>query len=348
LAQHEDDQAETVLLQLKRGAGPKGLSGMPREFRKSSMLNYARPWISAGIGKQDILNYAKQHELSWFEDESNQDYAFERNFLRNEVLPILKNKWPQITKTISRSADLCALQNELVESFAKQALHKISTDTGTLSIDGLLALPNSLAAEVLRMWTLKRSNINPSHAQLKEIEKLCEAKVDQTGVIQLKQWQCRRFNHYLYWVDNSEVVTEAYSPVEIDVKALKNGSIQHKNISIHILSTGQEITKQTEGVSYIAVSENIETIKITYGDLQRKIKMHANRPTKTVKAWMKEWQIEPWRRMAVSTLLIADEVLAIVTDNSVYVRDSLTQPDGTAKPITLVIKNGKPLPEIIN
>lgn len=348
LAQHEDDQAETVLLQLKRGAGPKGLSGMAREFSKSSALKYARPWVSAGISKQDILSYAKQYELSWFEDESNQDVAFERNFIRNEVLPILRNKWPQIAKTISRSADLCAVQNELVESFATQALYKISTDTGTLSIDGLRALPNSLAAEALRMWTFKRSNINPSHAQLKEIEKLCEAKVDQTGLIQLGQWQCRRFNHSLYWVDGSEVVTEPYPPFEIDVKALKNSRIQYENISIHILSAGQEEIKQTDALSYIAVSENVETIKIIYGDLQRKIKMYANRPTKTVKAWMKEWQIEPWRRMAMPMLLIADEVFAIVTDRSVYVRDIFAQPDGSGKPITLVIKNGKPLPDAVN
>jgi len=65
LAQHEDDQAETVLLQLKRGAGPKGLSGMARRFTKTSSVEYARPWINAGISKQDILTYAKRHQLTW-------------------------------------------------------------------------------------------------------------------------------------------------------------------------------------------------------------------------------------------------------------------------------------------
>ncbi len=335
VAQHEDDQAETVLLQLKRGAGPKGLSGMARQFTKSSSVEYARPWIAAGIGKQDVLDYAQQHQLTWVEDESNNDQAFERNFLRNEVLPILKGKWPQITKTISRSANLCAIQNELVESLAKEALHKIIDAAGSLSIIGLQALPHSLAAEVLRMWTTIQSSLTPSLAQLNEIQKLCEAKADQVGVVQIRGWQCRCFNQYLYWVENSSVVTKPYQSFKIDVKELDEGGITRENLTIGLLNPSAKEAEQSDCV--LTIAAEVHDINVTFGDLQRKVKMYGKRPTKTIKAWMKEWKIKPWRRMAVPILMINDEVFAIVTEETINICYLYKESEAYPHPLKLAI-----------
>ena len=277
LGQHEDDQAETVLLQLKRGAGPKGLSGMAERFTKTSSVQYARPWINNGIGKQEILAYARQYELTWVEDESNQDSSFDRNFLRNEVMPLLKNKWPQINTTIVRSALLCASQNQLIETFAMQALQKIENEEAALSLSGLSTLPDTLLGEVIRLWSVQQIGFSVSAAQLNEIQKLRIAKADQVGYVQVDNWQCRNFNQHLYWVALSEIADDpalAYSfQIELD--------------------------------------NNIEHVNVTYGNLHRKVRLFSNRPTKTIKAWMKERKVKPWRRMTMPILCLNEQVIAL-------------------------------------
>lgn len=288
LGQHEDDQAETLLLQLKRGAGPKGLSGMAERFKHKAQVEYARPWINAGIGKKEILDYAREHQLSWVQDESNQDSSFDRNFLRNEVMPVLKAKWPQINKTICRSAKLCAQQNELVEEFALEALEKVQNDNASLSIAGLSSLPKTLANEVIRLWSVQQISFAPSAAQLDEILKLSEAKADQVGFVQLNDWQCRSFEQSLYWVAVADVFQ---TPLE------------QKTISL-------------------VLSGKLQTIIVSYGDLQRKVRLYANRPTKSIKTWMKESGVTPWSRLAMPILCHNEQVIAVQLKEQLVISDS--------------------------
>jgi tRNA(Ile)-lysidine synthase len=287
LAQHEDDQAETVLLQLKRGAGPKGLSGMAERFTKSSSVQYARPWVNSGIGKQEILRYAEQHKLSWVEDESNQNTSFDRNFLRNDIMPVLKDKWPQISKTINRSAWLCASQNRLVETMAGEALQKIQNEECALSLSGLSILPNALAAEVIRLWSSIQIGLTVSAAQLYEIQKLCVAKADQKGRVQVENWQCRSFNQYLFWVGVDDVVE----------MPLPNQYVE------------------------IEINSKIERMNVTYGDLHRRVSLFANRPTKTLKVWMKEAVVKPWKRMAMPIICLNEQIVAVQLGDKLVVNE---------------------------
>jgi len=115
LAQHREDQLETVLLQLFRGSGLRGLSGMPERmaFGAGVML---RPLLNTP--KQTIGDYARARQLSWIEDPSNQSNDYDRNFLRNAVVPLLKQRWPAIDKTVARSAKHCADAQVLVDEVA--------------------------------------------------------------------------------------------------------------------------------------------------------------------------------------------------------------------------------------
>jgi len=114
LAHHEDDQAETFLLQLMRGAGVKGLSSMAH-FDDSRRL--WRPLLNAS--RTDIESYAKKHKLKWIEDESNQNIDFDRNFIRSKILPILKNRFSHIIKVISRSSSHLAEAQHLLDNLAQ-------------------------------------------------------------------------------------------------------------------------------------------------------------------------------------------------------------------------------------
>ena len=105
VAQHRDDQLETVLLQLFRGSGLRGLSAMPEimAFGQGLML---RPLLN--VSKLAIDDYARAHALIWVDDPSNLSNEYDRNFLRNAVLPLLKQRWPACDKTVARSARHCA------------------------------------------------------------------------------------------------------------------------------------------------------------------------------------------------------------------------------------------------
>ncbi len=139
-AQHLDDQAETLLLQLLRGSGTKGLSAMPR-VKPFSKGYLCRPILD--YRKLDILDYAKQHQLQWIEDESNEDERFDRNYLRQTVLPILEKRWPAAKESFAKSAEVLAESQLLLDSVAEsdiQKLYYVNTE-GVLEADKLLLEP---------------------------------------------------------------------------------------------------------------------------------------------------------------------------------------------------------------
>ena len=115
LAQHADDQAETIMLQLLRGAGPRGLAAMPAlaNLGQGQML---RPLL--GVSRDDLQAYADATGLSWVDDPSNADRRFDRNYLRHEIMPALKARFPAALKTLSRSAGHCAEAAQLLDELA--------------------------------------------------------------------------------------------------------------------------------------------------------------------------------------------------------------------------------------
>ena len=111
-AQHLDDQCETFLLALKRGSGPTGLSAMAGEsdFAGTKLL---RPLLNES--RDSLHRWAIAHQLSWIEDESNQDDAYDRNFLRLRIVPLLNARWPHFAEAVARSANLCGEQEQLLD-----------------------------------------------------------------------------------------------------------------------------------------------------------------------------------------------------------------------------------------
>ncbi len=111
LGHHRDDQAETFLLRALRGSGPDGLAAM-RPWRRFGAGTLWRPLL--GIGRDALLAYARAHGLAWIDDPSNDDDAFDRNFLRNGVMPLLRKRWPQADAVFARSAALCESAHALL------------------------------------------------------------------------------------------------------------------------------------------------------------------------------------------------------------------------------------------
>ncbi|TNF92539.1 MAG: tRNA lysidine(34) synthetase TilS [Gammaproteobacteria bacterium] len=167
LAQHQDDQAETFLLQALRGAGPKGLSAMPTVKRFESAW-LVRPMLENS--RTQILEYARQHDLSWVEDKSNKDTAIDRNYLRHEILPRLKQRWPAAASTLARSARHSASLSRLTENLIDTELPLLVGSQGnTLSISRLKNLRHDLAATMLRAWIEKSGFPNPAARHIDQI-----------------------------------------------------------------------------------------------------------------------------------------------------------------------------------
>lgn len=149
LAHHADDQAETFLLRALRASGPDGLAAM-RPWRR-----YAAGWLwrpLLGQPRQALLAHAQHHALAWIEDDSNAEVAFDRNFLRHEVMPLLRSRWPGVDDAFGRSAALCAEATTLLDADDALALATALATPDTLSLDILLAHPAARRARLLRRW----------------------------------------------------------------------------------------------------------------------------------------------------------------------------------------------------
>ena len=160
LAHHARDQAETVLLQLMRGAGPNGLASMPRLAQR-----YARPLL--GAPRSAVQAYALAHQLKWIEDESNLDTRFSRNRLRLNVWPPLVAAFPSAEVTLARAATLQAEAAVLLRDLAMIDLQAIS-EGGVPRVSRLMALSVERQANALRQWVAVQSVPVPSFETLRE------------------------------------------------------------------------------------------------------------------------------------------------------------------------------------
>jgi tRNA(Ile)-lysidine synthase len=149
LAHHRRDQAETFLLRGLRGSGVEGLAAI-RPWRRFAGGWLWRPLLDQP--RERLLEHARHHGLQWIEDPANEDESLDRNFLRQRVLPLLRERWPQADAALARSAALCAESHALLAGEDQRALDEAIGDGNTLSLPALRSLPPARRARVLRRW----------------------------------------------------------------------------------------------------------------------------------------------------------------------------------------------------
>ncbi len=200
MAHHADDQIETFFLRLLRGAGVRGLGGMP-EWRSIGDSCLYRPWLACS--REEIRSYAREHGLVWVEDESNADIQFDRNYLREQVLPVLQARWPQAGQSIARSMSWCgeadAVNDELAE-IDYFACYPHSERLGfSLAFAYLRGLSRARRRNVLRLWLTRCDVPVPGHRILDAIqEQMMDSRQDASPQVQWDDWQCRRYQGRLY------------------------------------------------------------------------------------------------------------------------------------------------------
>ena len=195
-AQHADDQSETVLLQLFRGAGAAGLSAMAESVSLSKGRVHLRPLFNCS--RQMLYDYARQHHLQWVEDPSNQDTRLARNYLRHEVLPRLKTYWPSLNGALSEAARLQQENVEILDAMAELDWQASQSDNrNALDINALEALSPSRQGNLLRYW-LRQAGLTPSRKLMRAIQNnILTVSADADPVIERGGCQIRRFRHRL-------------------------------------------------------------------------------------------------------------------------------------------------------
>jgi tRNA(Ile)-lysidine synthase len=201
--QHRDDQAETLLFRLLRGAGLRGLSAMPAH-RALGQGSLARPML--GFSRQQLQAYADAHGLVWVDDPSNGDTAFARNFLRGEVLSLLRGRWPQAEANLARSAEHLGEALGLLDELAGSDLVSACDNAplpwlglDSLSLDALCALTPARQRNALQYWLSQRTRL-PDTRHWAGWNDLRDAAADACPVWRLTDGELQRSHGRIWWL----------------------------------------------------------------------------------------------------------------------------------------------------
>jgi tRNA(Ile)-lysidine synthase len=294
LAHHQDDQAETLLLQLARGAGVKGLAGMGSVSKK-----LLRPLLD--VPRSVLEAYAKLHDLTWIEDESNFDTKFDRNFIRHEILPKLEKQYPAIKQTISRAAQHMAEADVLLDELAEIDVKKCLLNGQQLQLAPLENLSKARVNNALRWWLLQNNCAAPSAAQLQQIaQQLLQAKSDANVKIKLSAGLIlRRFQGSAYLLKNVQEGDHLYVHSAF--------SLPWQGEKIIILPDQSRLFFSEQLGQGIALRhvENGQLI-IRYRKGGEILKPEENRPSRSLKSLFQTSQVPPWQRERLPLLYLND------------------------------------------
>lgn len=298
---HADDQAETLLLQLVRGAGVRGLAGMPR-CRPFVNGFHLRPLLD--VSREELLTAGKSLGLSWIEDPSNSDERYTRNFVRSSVLPLLRQRWPAIVKSMARSASHCAESAQLNRSAAEDILGPaISEDS--LCVDMLRQMPLLQLKNLLRNWIDHHGYRPPSQAQLERVvEDLVIPAMSGRGKISFGGAQLARFNDQIYLAHRGE----------LDDAPAFEYVWESPYSDFTIKETGQRIVlgdiNYPDLSSCLADSSSGLIVRSRSGG--ERLRLAGHRHSKSVKALLREGNYAPWQRSRLPFVYLNGVLIGIV------------------------------------
>jgi len=314
LAHNQDDQVETVLLQLLRGAGVKGLAGMPlirneggrrkaeggRE-RHATVSGSPRPSIIRpllDVPRGEILKYAHGRRLRWIEDESNQNTYFVRNFLRHEILPRMGERFPAYRVTVARSArhlaEAAGLLDVLAESDGAPGIRN-----GTLEVRTLSRLADARARNVLRWFLSSHGVTMPGAERLGEaLRQAVSARDDARVCVDLGEIELRRFAGALHVVPKAAAVQRAFARIWRG----------EPRLALPELGGTLAMSKQRgEGIDSVRLAGAPVTVRVRQSG--ERLRLFAGGSRRSLKNLMQEAKIPPWVRDRLPLLYCGDALV---------------------------------------
>lgn len=294
LAHHADDQAETVLLKLLRGAGPEGLGGM-REWREFGNHHLWRPLLR--LPRLRLAEYAQAHGVHWIDDPSNDDTRLRRNFVRHDIMPRLRLRWPQADAALAHSAQWARAAAEFIDEQARAALHALQCDDRqSLPWRAWLDLPAALRDPVLRLWLRECDLDEPAHFHVAELERqLREAGEDRTPCVSWDDTQVRRYRQRIYPMRTP-------LPMAADWEATWNGTALE-------LPTGDTLVMQSRATTN--ATEFSPPLLVRYRRGGERFKAAATAHNRELRSVLQDAGVPPWMRDRIPLIFAGQELIAI-------------------------------------
>ncbi|MBA2652891.1 MAG: tRNA lysidine(34) synthetase TilS [Tatlockia sp.] len=293
LAHHLDDQAETLLLQLFRGTGIDGLAAMAaqKEFDQANLL---RPFLE--FSRQDLEKYAQIHKLEWVDDESNQNTSFSRNYLRHQVLPLIRDRWPAVVNNLVRTTNHCQQAQSNLEALAKIDCPTLNAVSTTLPLASLSTLNSARISNVLRYWFKSNKVKIPDTLSFNRLlTEVIQARKDASPEVIWKGFSVRRYQQRLYLSQAEE--EEIFPPI----------NWPHFPEPLDLKNLGKLVVKEAVEGFLLSTPGPIEIRFRQGGEL---FKWHGQ--IKHLKKLLQKWQVPPWLRGSIPLLFVNGQLAVIV------------------------------------
>jgi tRNA(Ile)-lysidine synthase len=293
LGHHADDHAETVLFRLFRGTGTRGLAGIPAEraFARGSLM---RPLITNA--KSDLKEIAEAQGIEWIEDESNKDKTFDRNFIRQKLIPDLQLRWPNAVQSIVRTAERLRQDVGLLDDYADELLARVdyssegSSDViGSIDIEKLGMLPTSQQSLLLRRFLSVNLGMIPEALNTEEaLSQFILAKPDSEPFYPLGRTELRRFHSRLYLLNT-----------------------QKKLVSEQDRQWNGRAPLDLSGGTLSLVKGAPEDFTVSFRSGGERLKPEGRKHSQTLKKILQEYAVEPWVRNQIPLIYLDDQLIAV-------------------------------------
>jgi tRNA(Ile)-lysidine synthase len=315
-AHHLDDQAETVLLQLLRGSGTAGMSGMDAANAAPDLLGnpalvMARPLLQHS--RAELEEYAAQHGISWVDDESNADPRFARNALRHQVMPALAAAFPGFQQRFARSAAHAQSAQRLLTELAEQDL-SASVLGDALDVTVMRTMSLDRVTNLLRHWFAVRGLAMPSTAWLSElVTQLIEARPDAQLLVTHPACHLRRHRERLYITPKLPQLAGMRDPDDDGIEgiAVKTGQgfTWSGEAQLDFPDYGGVLHVEPAASGLDAAWLREQSLQIDFRKGGERLKLAANRPTRSLKAHYQSSDVPAWERPRLPVVWAGKELL---------------------------------------
>lgn len=304
-AHHADDQAETLLLRLMRGAGPRGLAAMAPQ-RELGVGHLCRPLLA--VSRAELQAYADAQNLTWVEDESNLNAHYDRNFLRHKALPILRERWPQLSRRLQQTAELCAVNEELLSELAAEDLAAAGVRperTGqSISVAALRQLSDARRHNLLRYWLRKENLDLPEQSHLVQFERQVMAgRADAEITLAWGNLTLHRYRERLYVLprmDNRVQTLEPYVFV-LAGAARQIPLTQGGNLNFEYINQVTDVN---------CLQANLPGLSLRWRQGGERCQPIGRTHSQTLKKLLQEYGLEPWWRAQLPLVFSGDTLVA--------------------------------------
>jgi len=287
-AHHADDQAETFLLNALRGSGSAGLRGIARQRVLGSGALLLRPLLDCS--RSQLETYARQHELAWIDDPSNQASRFDRNYLRNQVIPLLRARWPHYQHAFATASELQSEIQDLLDEVAALDLLQIKTTASkgiaTLDVAQLRLLSPGRRKNLVRYWIADAELAVLSHARMQELMHQIHARTDAIPEIAMPDYSIRLYDQRLFLVVKDQLAERSGS-FDFGLQA----NVEIENFGLRM--------QRCEILEALEIRDQNQALSLKFRD-----EGEQNNDRHRLKRMFQKHRVPPWERSAIAQVYL--------------------------------------------